>query len=458
MCSLLMQKVQTSCIQIWKWILTLLSFICAKLRWYGRKLMGTMSRMQDGSKLLQLIGKRIAGLVSSLDPFYSQTRRRGDRRERIVAERTPEMYREETEEYGDEGAVSSSTIQQVLGSKTCIELQLLGFLLVFSLSGLVPPHDIAYPIFVSLYTVLLSKCAFPKYPMQASRMNVFYGGRIFHIFILAGTFVGFFLPFAFLLGSFTRGERKAVQAAVPHLFIFIAQTATELYVTGQHNLSPPCRVILSLLYCSRRLSVLSHWTHESFSQPLHETSEWHDLLWLWFGRCLALANILHCGIYTFCMLIPKFLLRAFDRYIMAKRACNIVCSTHRNTILSSGKDDDISPLQQSVRVHTSPKTVMTAGKNLEESVSDRENTAGEVDIPNTSKVIKEELLVGGKGKRILEGEDMQRDLDLDQAYAVRNKIDNKRSLDASSTKRRIKATESDTIIWDYALQPKKQLP
>ena len=36
--------------------------------------------------------------------------------------------------------------------------------------------------------------------------------------------------------------------------------------------------------------------------------------WFWFGRYLAIANLLYFGVNLLCFLIPRFLPRAFDRY------------------------------------------------------------------------------------------------------------------------------------------------
>ncbi|MCO5568553.1 hypothetical protein L7F22_022252 [Adiantum nelumboides] len=192
-------------------------------------------------------------------PTSFQTLKRGER---------PKM-----EANGDEEGVSMSTIQDVLGSKRSIELQLLAFMLLFSASGLVPWLDLAFPIFVSLYIFLLARFVFPCYPMEASRMDVFHGSRFFHLYILVGAFLAFFLPFGFVLGSFSRGEPTAVRAATPHLFLSTAQMVSELVVSGHANISPPCRVILTLLYSSRRISALAHWMLDSLSHsPPHPQS------------------------------------------------------------------------------------------------------------------------------------------------------------------------------------------
>ncbi|KAI5078610.1 hypothetical protein GOP47_0006281 [Adiantum capillus-veneris] len=268
------------------------------------------------------------------------------------------------EDSEDEERVSVSTIHEVLGSKRSIELQLLSFMLVFSASGLVPLFDLSFPIFVSIYTFLLAKFVFPCYPMEASRMDVFHGSRAFHMYILVGAFLSFFLPFGFVLGSFSRGEPKAVQAATPHLFLSTAQMVSEIVVSGHTKLSPPCRVILTLLYSSRRLSALTHWMVESFSYGPPQPPKWHDLMWLWFGRGLPMANFLYCNIYMFYFLIPKFLLRAFERHISAKRAYHT--STH--------DDGNRTSARLALTLEDEKKHVAKDRENALENANKRSNT------------------------------------------------------------------------------------
>ena len=39
-----------------------------------------------------------------------------------------------------------------------------------------------------------------------------------------------------------------------------------------------------------------------------------DKAWVWFGRYLAVANLVYFSINLFVFLIPKFLPRAFEKY------------------------------------------------------------------------------------------------------------------------------------------------
>ncbi|XP_020520936.1 uncharacterized protein LOC18430929 isoform X2 [Amborella trichopoda] len=176
----------------------------------------------------------------------------------------------------------------VMGSLRVIELQLVAFIMVFSVSGLVPFVDLAYPAFVSVYLVALSRWAFPNYAGRSSSPEVFNGSRMFQLYVVLGTTVGLFLPLAYVLGGFARGDDHAVRSATPHLFLLSFQILTENIISGFSLFSPPIRALVPLLYT--------------------------DVVWYWFGKILAMANFVYFSVSLFCFLIPRFLPRAFERY------------------------------------------------------------------------------------------------------------------------------------------------
>ncbi|KAK8491598.1 hypothetical protein V6N13_110223 [Hibiscus sabdariffa] len=51
----------------------------------------------------------------------------------------------------------------IMGSLRVIELQLVVFIMVFSISGLVPLIDLVFPAFASAYVIGLSRFAFPSH-------------------------------------------------------------------------------------------------------------------------------------------------------------------------------------------------------------------------------------------------------------------------------------------------------
>lgn len=205
----------------------------------------------------------------------------------------------------------------LMGSLRVIELQLVAFILVFSASGLVSLFDIAFPVFVSLYLLALSRWPFPSYrkPGEGSSMEVFHGSRMFQLYVVIGTTVGLFLPLAYILGGFARGDQAAVRSATPHLFLLSFQILSENIISGMSIFSPPVRALVPLLYTGRRLFSILDWNYDIFNRSkVPENPRIQDVAWLWFGRGLAVANLLYFTINLFCFLIPRFLPRAFERY------------------------------------------------------------------------------------------------------------------------------------------------
>ncbi|KAH7288633.1 hypothetical protein KP509_31G034700 [Ceratopteris richardii] len=207
----------------------------------------------------------------------------------------------------------------LLSSVRTIELQLVAFIVVFSASGLVPLSDIVFPVFVSSYLWILSKFVFPTYSKEGARMEVFHGSRNFQFYLSLGTVLGLFLPLAYVLGGFARGDRDAVKACTPHLFLLSAQILSENLVSNLGIWSPPVRAFLAAIYNGRRIFSLAHWVDVQYNRRhVHPEAFFNDHVWLWFGRSLAVANLIYFNINMFCFIIPRFIPRAFQRYNEAK--------------------------------------------------------------------------------------------------------------------------------------------
>ncbi|MCO5562155.1 hypothetical protein L7F22_015781 [Adiantum nelumboides] len=147
----------------------------------------------------------------------------------------------------------------LMGSMRTIELQLVAFIVVFSASGLVPLLDIVFPVFVTTYLATLSKFVFPSHHKEGGRMEIFHGSRNFQLYVMLGTVIGLFLPLAYVLGGFARGDRSAVKACTPHLFLLSAQILSENLVSNLGVWSPPVRAFLAAIYNARRIFSLAHW-------------------------------------------------------------------------------------------------------------------------------------------------------------------------------------------------------
>ncbi|XP_075659767.1 uncharacterized protein LOC142629633 [Castanea sativa] len=209
-----------------------------------------------------------------------------------------------------------SVMGGVMGSLRVIELQLVAFIMVFSASGLVPLLDLVFPAFASAYLLVLSRLVFPAHgSVSSGSQEIFQGSRFFRFYVVVGTTIGLFLPLAYVLGGFARGDEHAVRSATPHLFLLSFQILTENIISGLSLFSPPVRALVPLLYTVRRVFVLIDWIKDVWVyKTLPANAQLKDIAWFWFGRSLAVANLVYFSINLFGFLIPRFLPRALERY------------------------------------------------------------------------------------------------------------------------------------------------
>ncbi|CDY48417.1 BnaCnng16300D [Brassica napus] len=212
----------------------------------------------------------------------------------------PRTDRDKTSSSSEKGRWSEMTAAGgggggLMGSLRVIELQLVAFILVFSASGLVPLLDMLFPAFASVYIIALSRLAFPSHRVSTAAPEVFHGSRLFRVYVISGTTIGLFLPLAYVLGGFARGDDQAVRSATPHLFLLSS--------------------LVPLLYTVWRIFVIIDWCKDVwFNKSLPVNATPNVAAWFWFGRYLAIANLVYFGVNLLCFLIPRFLPRAFDRY------------------------------------------------------------------------------------------------------------------------------------------------
>ena len=153
-----------------------------------------------------------------------------------------------------------SVMGGVMGSLRVIELQLVAFIMVFSASGLVPLLDLVFPAFASAYLLVLARLVFPAHgSVSSGSQEIFQGSRFFRFYVVVGTTIGLFLPLAYVLGGFARGDEHAVRSATPHLFLLSFQILTENIISGLSLFSPPVRALVPLLYTVRRVFVIIDW-------------------------------------------------------------------------------------------------------------------------------------------------------------------------------------------------------
>ncbi|GJN27847.1 hypothetical protein PR202_gb15902 [Eleusine coracana subsp. coracana] len=225
-------------------------------------------------------------------------------------------------DHGAERQPAAAMLGGVMGSLRVIELQLVAFIMVFSASGLVPIIDLAFPVATTLYLLVISRLAFPPLhgKLDAARspsasQEIFRGSKLFQAYVVVGTTVGLFLPLAHVLGGFARGDDAAVRSATPHLFLLSCQILTENVVGSLGAFSPPVRALVPLLYTVRRVFVVVDWVYDVWAnRTLTRAATPQERMWVWFGRYLAVANLVYFSANLFVFLIPKFLPRAFEKY------------------------------------------------------------------------------------------------------------------------------------------------
>lgn len=212
-------------------------------------------------------------------------------------------------------AKNQSVMGGLMGSLRVIELQLVAFIMVFSASGLVSLLDIVFPIFCTLYTIILSRLFPSPKHLSSQHREIFQASLLFRVYVVLGTTLGLFLPLAYVLGGFARGDDHAVRSATPHLFLLSCQILTENVISGLSLFSPPVRAIVPILYTVRRIFVIVDWNYDVWMyKEIPAGASIENVAWLWFGRGLAAANLGYFSLNLFGFLIPRFLPKAFERY------------------------------------------------------------------------------------------------------------------------------------------------
>ncbi|GJS35907.1 hypothetical protein Tco_1260680 [Tanacetum coccineum] len=204
----------------------------------------------------------------------------------------------------------------MMGSLRWIELQLVAFIMVFSAIGLVPLFDLVFPAFTTAYLLILARLAFPG----ASRSKkIIQATGMLRVYSIMGTVIGLFLPLAYVLGGFARGDDHAVRSATPQLFLLSFQILTENVISGLSLFSAPVRALVPLLYTVRRIFVILDWIQDAWlNKSLDPNAHIQDIAWYWFGVTLAVANLSYFSVNIFAFLIPYFLPRAFELHFKEK--------------------------------------------------------------------------------------------------------------------------------------------
>eukprot|EP00897_Mesotaenium_endlicherianum_P010593 jgi/Mesen1/9562/ME000640S08898 len=195
----------------------------------------------------------------------------------------------------------------LVGSVSFLQVQMISYISVFTISGLVPYSELLFALFVFVYIVVLSAFVFPN-TYGKKPPAVFAGRRYFQLYVVGGTALGLFLPLGYVFGSFTRGDQVGVQAATPHLFLLSCQILAESIIGEMSSVSLPVRALVPCLFTARRIISISSWLRE-VNRPENALGVWTD-----FGRLLAIANAVFWSFNLFVFLVPIFLPLAFKKH------------------------------------------------------------------------------------------------------------------------------------------------
>lgn len=203
------------------------------------------------------------------------------------------------------------SIGGLMGSVSFLQVQMLAYITVFTVSGLVPISEMGFVVFTSIYIIVMSTSVF-RTPKNQSNEPLFRGHRFLQLYIVGGTVLGLFLPLGYVFGGFTRGDQSAVAAATPHLFLMSCQLLTESLISDTAFVSLPLRALVPIFYNVRRLVSIGIWLRKVFA-PDAPVGPWTT-----FGRILAVGNAVFWAFNLFVFLVPVFLPMAFERYFAAK--------------------------------------------------------------------------------------------------------------------------------------------
>eukprot|EP00897_Mesotaenium_endlicherianum_P010592 jgi/Mesen1/9561/ME000640S08906 len=211
----------------------------------------------------------------------------------------------------------------LMGSVTFMQVQMIAYIVVFTASGVVPFSEMAFVVFATFYTLILSRLVFPPNTKESPE-PVFGENSAFKTWATIGSALGLFLPLAYVLGGFSKGDKRAVESATPHLFLLSCQILTENIISELSMFSLPIRAFVPILYSSRRLVSLGAWVRRVFGVDMTPVSEVAVASnWPLFGQVLAVINLAFWSVNLFGFLIPYFLPRAFKRYFEMEQSSGV---------------------------------------------------------------------------------------------------------------------------------------
>lgn len=194
-------------------------------------------------------------------------------------------------------------------------LSCLAVAVALSATGMVSALHILSAILSVPYVYFLAKFAFPPASSRPEPPVYGPGNKLLKRYVLFAAVIGLYLPTAYIIGGVIEGDRKAVEAAAPHLFLLSCQVFME-GVSYSAGISLPVRAFVPVSYNSARIRSIVDWLGSEFSKGDlgFGGNNWR----LVFGRALAVANM---GLWCYNLLgflLPIYLPKAFKIYYTSK--------------------------------------------------------------------------------------------------------------------------------------------
>ncbi|KAJ4956914.1 hypothetical protein NE237_013697 [Protea cynaroides] len=191
------------------------------------------------------------------------------------------------------------------------QLNALAVIIVFSASGMVSLGDFLFSVFTIVYVFFLSRIAFPPLSPFADPPVFAQKNKILGLYVSCAALIGLFLPICYIFEGILEGDKKGIKAATPHVFLLASQVFME-GLTFNAGFSLPMQVFVPVFFNSKRMFTLFDWLMAEIvkaGEPSGGSSRR-----VYFGRLLAVTNLVLWSFNLFGFLLPVYLPRAFKRY------------------------------------------------------------------------------------------------------------------------------------------------
>ncbi|XP_043720089.1 uncharacterized protein LOC122667747 [Telopea speciosissima] len=202
-----------------------------------------------------------------------------------------------------------STLRGFLSFRT---LYTLAIIVVFPASGIVSFKDVAFTLFSLVYVFFLSKVAFPILNPATDPRVFGKNNKFLKLYVPFTALIGLILPIGYIIHGIFEGDKEGIKAAAPHIFLLCSQVFME-GLTFNAGFSIPIFAFVPVFYNSRRIFTIVDWLRAEMGKTVNGELV-GSAIRVYFGRGVAVANLLLWSFNLFGFLLPVFLPRAFKRY------------------------------------------------------------------------------------------------------------------------------------------------